>query len=161
MQTVGIIGTGVMGRSIALRVLQHGFDVRLFDSNPEAIALAAAWVETHGGAAPAIATSLADLAGRDLLIEAVVENRAVKRRVLGNLAAANPSALIATNTSSLSIGELAESVSDAGRFCGLHFCHPIELCPLVEIVPCPTTSEATLRRAEAFVQRLEMQPLPT
>ena len=161
VQTVGIVGTGVMGRSIALRVLQSGLEVVLFDSDADAASVASEWVGSRTSASPMIASSMTDLADCDVVIEAVVENRAVKRRVLGNLAAANPSALIATNTSSLSISELAEAVGDAGRFCGLHFCHPIDQCPLVEVVPSPATEERTLRRAEAFVQRLGMQLLLT
>lgn len=153
-----------MGRTIALRAVQNGLDVQLFDVAPDACAAATRWIAEHAGSGAGTlvgAESPAALADRDILIEAVVENRSVKRRVLKNLSAVSPSARIATNTSSLSITELAESVDGADRFCGLHFCHPIAECPLVEVVAAPATTPETLRRAESFVRQMQLTSLRT
>jgi len=163
-RTLGIVGAGLMGRSIALRAVQSGLEVRLYDVQPDTCAAAIQTIADQTDVADGaltVAESPSALAECDLLIEAVVENRAVKRRLLQLLSALSPTALIATNTSSLSIAELSESVDRAERFCGLHFCHPIPVCPLVEIVPGPATTPATLNRAESFVQRIQLSPLRT
>lgn len=161
---LGIVGAGLMGRSIALRALQNGLAVRLYDNNETALAVAAAALREAANTAHEhlrTVDALSQLADCTVLIEAVIENRSVKRRLLKSLSGLTSSALVASNTSSLSIGELAESVSQPGRFCGLHFCHPIVECPLVEIVPGPETVETSLLRAETFVQRLQLEPLRT
>lgn len=160
---IGIVGAGVMGRSIALQVLQSGLAAVLFDVEPAAGVAAADWITARCGVADRLMLAAArdELADVDVLIEAVVENRAVKRRVLGSLSALAPGALLATNTSSLSIAELAESIREPQRFCGLHFCHPVAACPLVEVIPGPATSDRTRDRAVDVVRRLNLQPLVT
>ena len=162
--TVGIIGAGVMGRSIGLCAARAGLTVRLFDADVKTAESAAVGIagQLPGDAPqPQCIAEMSDLGDCEALIEAVVENRAVKRRVLAGLAAESPDALIATNTSSLSIGELSGRVERAERFCGMHFCHPIAECPLVEIVPGPSTDERALNHAESLAQTMGLQPLRT
>jgi 3-hydroxyacyl-CoA dehydrogenase len=97
-----------------------------------------------------------------VVIEAVVENLAVKKRVLAALSPhISPRALVATNTSSLSVETLAESISVPGRFCGLHFCHPVQDRRLVEVIRTPATAPETLLRAENYVRQLGKRPLQT
>jgi len=161
---VGIVGAGLMGRTIALRAVESRLDTRLYDVAAGASAAAMRWVADQAVAPSerlAVVESIDALSDRDVIIEAVVENRSVKRRVLKTLSAVSPTALIATNTSSLSVTELAEAVAQADRFCGLHFCHPIAECPLVEVVAAPATAAETLIRAESFVRRMRLEPLRT
>lgn len=153
-----------MGRSIGLCAARAGLTVRLFDADVKTAESAAVGIagQLPGDAPqPQCIAAMSDLGDCEALIEAVVENRAVKRRVLAGLAAESPDALIATNTSSLSIGELSGRVERAERFCGMHFCHPIAECPLVEIVPGPSTDERALNHAESLAQTMGLQPLRT
>lgn len=158
------MGAGVMGRSIASVGLERGLRVGLFDVDPAACRSALAWIGARCAESAGrltAATQLDELGPCDVLIEAVVENRSIKRRVLRKMAELSPAALIATNTSSLSVGELAGSVGNPERFCGLHFCHPVRERPLVEVVPTPATAPATLQRACTLVQNLGKRPLQT
>ena len=162
--TVGIVGAGVMGRSIGLRAAQSRLDVRLYDSDSATSQAAIDWIAAQLRAdlpRPTPASSIRELSDCSTVIEAVVENRAVKRRVLANLSEIACNALMATNTSSLSIGELAARVEQPERFCGMHFCHPIAECPLVEIVAGPATTDGALDRAESLVRSMRLQPLRT
>ena len=162
--TVGIVGAGVMGRSIGLRAAQSRLDVRLYDSDSATSQAAIDWIAAQLRAdlpRPTPASSIRELSDCSTVIEAVVENRAVKRRVLANLSEIACHALMATNTSSLSIGELAARVEQPERFCGMHFCHPIAECPLVEIVAGPATTDGALDRAESLVRSMRLQPLRT
>ena len=162
--TVGIVGAGVMGRSIGLRAAQSRLDVRLYDSDSATSQAAIDWITAQLRAdlpRPTPASSIRELSDCSTVIEAVVENRAVKRRVLANLSEIACHALMATNTSSLSIGELAARVEQPERFCGMHFCHPIAECPLVEIVAGPATTDGALDRAESLVRSMRLQPLRT
>lgn len=163
-RTIGIVGAGVMGRSIGLRAAQSGLLVQLFDSDSGTSQAATDWIAAQLHAdlpRPMPASSIGELCDCSTVIEAVVENRAVKRRVLANLSQVACHALIATNTSSLSIGELAAHVEQPERFCGMHFCHPIIECPLVEIVPGPATTDTALDHAESLVQSMRLQPVRT
>lgn len=164
VQSLGVVGAGVMGRSIALCALQNGIPATLFDANSVAGATAAEWIAVRladGAHHPSLAADLSQLGACDVLVEAVVENRSVKRRVLKALSELTKTALIATNTSSLSIAELAENVHAPSRFCGLHFCHPVVECPLVEVVPGPETADQTVARAAGVVRQMRLQPLVT
>ncbi|MET9885359.1 3-hydroxyacyl-CoA dehydrogenase [Streptomyces sp. NPDC006430] len=151
-RTVAVVGAGTMGQGIAQVALLAGHRVLIYDINA---ALAAGGVgivqdrvermaakgrldrvEAEDAIARIDAASdLADLAGAALVIEAVVEDTAVKRALFEALEAVVPSdALLATNTSSLSVTELAAGLAHPGRFLGLHFFNPAPLLPLVEVV---------------------------
>ena len=155
---VGIIGAGTMGGGIAQVALQAGHVVRLYDAAPGAVERAIgriaenlarqatrdapAGVERDTSAALdrlEVAGSPTELAaGADLVIEAAVEDLAVKRDLFATLdRAAGPGAILATNTSALSVGAIAAATADPGRVVGLHFFNPAPRMALVEVVAPP------------------------
>ncbi len=100
-------------------------------------------------------TALADLAGADLVIEAVIERMDEKKAVLRDLdRLVGPETILASNTSSLSITEMAAATGHPDRVVGLHFFNPVPVMPLVEIVRGLTTSDATIQRMREFAQSL-------
>ncbi len=160
VQSVGVVGAGVMGRSIALLNLQAGVDVVLTDSKPETLETAADWIESQRDASAApgelrLTDDLHGLAAVDLVAEAVVENRSVKRRVFRKLGEQlPPETILASNTSSLLISELAAVANEPGRVCGIHFCHPVAERPLIEIIRSEQTTDDCIDRAAAYVSQL-------
>ncbi|MCC7500959.1 MAG: 3-hydroxybutyryl-CoA dehydrogenase [Flavobacteriales bacterium] len=150
---VGVIGAGTMGSGIAQVAAQAGHPTVLFDTRKEAVDKAVAGLQRtldklvekgklDTTKAKAIgdritpATDIKALAGCGLVIEAIVEDLAVKKRVFSELEALlSPDALLASNTSSLSITAIAAACSKPGRVVGLHFFNPAPLMPLVEVVP--------------------------
>jgi 3-hydroxybutyryl-CoA dehydrogenase len=105
-------------------------------------------------------TEVKELAAADLVIEAVVENLAAKRELFQALdALAAPSALFASNTSSLSITEMAAVTQRPARFVGLHFFNPVPLMKLVEVVRSPLTSPEVFEEAVQFAQSLGKTPI--
>jgi 3-hydroxyacyl-CoA dehydrogenase len=168
VEHVAIVGAGVMGRSIALANLRCGLAVTLNDTNPAALQSAADAIRRQLGPDSPAAAQLRtaddprDLPTARVVIEAVIENHAAKRRLLAALDRHIPvSALLATNTSSLSVAALAEPLRHPERFCGLHFCHPVADRPLVEVIAAPRTAPATLDRALEYVAALGKRPLRT
>ena len=159
---IGVIGAGAMGSGIAQVALDAGHTVLLYDAAPaalerglEAIRQTYAKLVAKGRLAAAGsdqrlarlhgATTLADLAGCALVIEAIVENIDIKARVLAELETLlAPHAIVATNTSSLSITALAARLARPQRVAGMHFFNPAPLMPLVEIVGGKVTDTAVL-----------------
>ncbi|HFD16013.1 MAG TPA: 3-hydroxyacyl-CoA dehydrogenase [Rhodospirillales bacterium] len=149
---VGIVGAGTMGAGIAQLAATAGHRVRLFDARPEAAAKAIAGVAGRLEASVArgrrrpeevreilgrleAASDLAELAPAALVIEAIVEELEAKRALFAELEAIlGPEAILATNTSSLSITALAAGLARPGRLAGMHFFNPAPVMPLVEIV---------------------------
>ncbi len=155
IQSLAIVGCGVMGQAIARLAAAKRLAVKLFDEKPATAARAA---ESLAGAVT-VAAELSDLAGCDLVIECVPEELALKREVLAALSHSLPeNALIATNTSTLPVAELAGHVIAPERFCGIHFCHP-GLLELVEIVPGARTSAECLATAVAWIRSLGKTPV--
>ncbi|MER8092929.1 3-hydroxyacyl-CoA dehydrogenase [Streptomyces goshikiensis] len=168
-RTVAVVGAGTMGQGIAQVALLAGHRVLLYDINPALAADGAGIVQDRvermaakgrldraeaedaaGRIAPA--GELEDLADAALVIEAVVEDVTVKRALFAALEeVVSPDALLATNTSSLSVTELAAGLAHPGRFLGLHFFNPAPLLPLVEVVSGFATDEAAAVRAHATV----------
>jgi 3-hydroxybutyryl-CoA dehydrogenase len=177
MRTVGVIGAGTMGGGIAHLSAAAGFDTFLHDISPALIgrgmerisAAVARGVEkgkTTGAEASAILSrisaraSLEELSSCDIIIEAVVEDEAVKRDIFSRLGkAAGPSAVIASNTSSLPITGLASSVPDPGRFLGLHFFNPPVAMKLVEVIRGDSTGDDTVAAVIEFARRLGRTPV--
>lgn len=178
MERLAVIGAGLMGGGIALDAARHGLDVVVFDQRPDgfeklkarAAGVYARWVkngrmaEADAEAALARLSPAADLpavGAADVVIEAVFEDLAVKRALFaqleGHLA---PGAILATNTSALKVGDLAEGFSFAPRFLGLHYFSPAEVSPLVEVVRSAATAEATVEKALAFLRHTRRTPLP-
>ncbi|MGE7384907.1 3-hydroxyacyl-CoA dehydrogenase [Streptomyces sp. NPDC004126] len=164
-RTVAVIGAGTMGQGIAQVALLAGHRVRLYDSVPErareAVQTVAGRVERlvakgrldRAEADDAVgrldsAETLTGLASAALVIEAIVEDVAVKRALFAALeGVVSPDALLATNTSSLSVTELAAGLAHPGRFLGLHFFNPAPLLPLVEVVSGHATDPDAAERA--------------
>ncbi|WP_349260004.1 3-hydroxyacyl-CoA dehydrogenase NAD-binding domain-containing protein [Actinocrinis sp.] len=174
---VGVLGAGMMGAGIAQVTAVAGIDVVLKDVSAEAAEKGKATVAKQLDAQVAkgrlnaqqrdavlsriaATTDYADLAGCDLVIEAVFEQRSVKNEVnAAAQAAARPDAVIASNTSTLPITGLAEAVPDQGRFIGLHFFSPVPKMKLVEIIRGAKTSDATLARAYDYVLQIGKTPI--
>jgi 3-hydroxybutyryl-CoA dehydrogenase len=107
-------------------------------------------------------SELKDLAGSDLVIEAVPENLQLKLSIMKELNdIVGPDTIIASNTSSIPIGELAGALSNPGRVLGLHFFSPVPVMKLVEIVRALDTSDETISAAKAFVAQLGKHPIET
>ncbi len=107
-----------------------------------------------------LTTELADLAGCDLVIEAVLEELDVKRAVFAELAAVvGPDTILATNTSALSVGEIAEATSRPDRVVGMHFFNPAPVLPLVEIVRGSQSADDAVEAAYAWAERAGKQPV--
>jgi 3-hydroxybutyryl-CoA dehydrogenase len=159
---VGILGAGTMGRGIAQVAALGGFETRLYDAFPEAAEGAATklrealakgafrghWSDDEADAAsnrigPALA--IGELAGCELLIEAAPEDIELKRRLFGEAAAVcGPEAILASNTSSLRVSDIAAGVPNPERLVGMHFFNPPVLMKLVEVVAAERSSAAAL-----------------
>jgi 3-hydroxybutyryl-CoA dehydrogenase len=177
IQKVGIVGFGQMGSGIAQVCAMAGFDVlareidqKFIDGGMKRIDGSLARVVKSGRATEDVAkaargrirgtTSLAEFADRDLIIEAVIEVMDAKREVFAELdRVCPPATLFVSNTSSLTIIEIAAATKRADRFAGLHFFNPPVMMQLVEIVRALTTSDATVAALREFVTRLGHQPV--
>ena len=172
MHKIGVIGAGLMGNGIAHVAALAGYDVILADIARERVDAAlktvgknlargvSKGVVTEADASAALAriagtTDNADLHDCDLVIEAATESEAVKCQIFADLCPRlRPDALLATNTSSISITRLAATTDRADRFTGLHFFNPVPIMTLVEIIPGIATSETTKAAMHAFADRL-------
>jgi 3-hydroxybutyryl-CoA dehydrogenase len=145
---VAVIGAGTMGRGIALAAAEADCLVTLHDARAEQLANPLPGVAT--------ATTLADaLAGAELVIEAIPESMDAKLALFAALdGAAAPGAILATNTSSLSVSALAAATGRPDRVIGLHFFNPVQRMKLVEVVRGEKTSDATVASALTIVERL-------
>lgn len=172
LQNIGVIGAGTMGNGIAQVCAVAGFNVTLIDIADSALQKALATVgknldrqvakgtlseEQKRAALDKIATctDYASLHGVQLVIEAATENLDLKLRLLQQAAAqVSNECVIASNTSSLSITQLAASVSHPERFIGLHFFNPVPVMALIEVIRGLQTSDATHALALAMAERL-------
>jgi 3-hydroxybutyryl-CoA dehydrogenase len=169
---VGVIGAGQMGNGIAHVCAAAGFDVLLEDVNKEALDKALATISFNMSrqiqrglmtddakqAAMARITPVADLdrfKEVDLVIEAAAEKEDVKRSIFARLCPMlRPDAIIASNTSSISITRLAASTDRPEQFIGLHFMNPVPVMKLVELIRGIATGEETFKQAREFTNRL-------
>jgi 3-hydroxyacyl-CoA dehydrogenase/enoyl-CoA hydratase/3-hydroxybutyryl-CoA epimerase len=174
---VGVLGAGMMGAGIAYVCARAGMQVVLKDVSDEGAAKGKAYSERLLDKAIAKGRSTedkraellgritatadpADLAGCDLVIEAVFEDPALKRQVFAEVAPhVNPDALLCSNTSTLPITELATGVDRPADFIGLHFFSPVDKMPLVEIIKGKETSEEALAKAYDVVQQIRKTPI--
>ena len=174
---IGMLGAGMMGAGIAHAAAMAGLEVVLLDSTPENAergkAYSARLLEkrvaksqfAQDGAAAILArirptTDYADLAGCELVVEAVFEDRALKADVTKQTEAVIAAdAIFASNTSTLPITGLAEASARPANFIGLHFFSPAEKMPLVEIILGKQTSPATLARSMDFVRAIGKTPI--
>ncbi len=176
-ETVMVIGAGTMGRGIAQVVAEAGHPTLLFDTDRGNLdrgqaALLAAWERAvqKGKLSPDQALAarerlrpaggLEEAAAAGIVIEAIFEDPTVKTDLFREIDAVVPDgALLASNTSSISITRLASAVKEPGRFVGLHFFNPVPVLPLVEVVRGLRTEETTVERALAFVRGLGKSPV--
>ncbi|MSR39650.1 MAG: fatty acid oxidation complex subunit alpha FadJ [Planctomycetes bacterium] len=173
-----IVGGGVMGAGIASLLAQKGLRVRLCDLNGEALAKAKArlqedltkrlkrrHMERHEAQAVqdrlAVSSDWGSLVGVDLFLEAVVEDLAVKRKLMSEAVARGlpADAIIATNTSSLPVFAMAETVPNPERVVGIHFFNPPEKMPLIEVIRGKHTSDAAVATACRLAVRLGKFPI--
>jgi 3-hydroxybutyryl-CoA dehydrogenase len=173
VRTILVVGAGTMGHGIAQVAAQSGYEVRLYDVDPRAVEAGLARVRANldkgvekGKVAPAdrdaalarlsAATDLRRAAeGVDLVVEAAPERMELKRRILAEVCAAAPAhAVLASNTSSLSIAEMAAATDRPARVVGMHFFNPVHLKPLLEIVRAEGTSPEALDAAVAAGRRM-------
>ena len=178
IKNVAVLGAGTMGHGIAQVCAATGCTVVLYDIDDAAVRRGMDRIEGNlskgvslGKVAPeekdatferlSASTSVAEaVEGADLVIEAAPEVMELKRSIFAEVDAAAPRhAILATNTSSLSIGEIAESTSDPTRLLGLHFFNPAHIMKLVEVVLGPKTSDESRDTAVAFVRRLGKEPI--
>jgi 3-hydroxybutyryl-CoA dehydrogenase len=179
IERVAILGGGLMGSGIAESVARAGLPVVVRDLDRTAVGAARkrvdaslAHAEERGkiDASEAerirsrieMTTELGELAGADLVIEAVPENAELKAGILAQVAGiVSEEALIASNTSSIPIAQLAAGISSPERVLGLHFFSPVPVMKLVEVVVALDTSEATLASAREFAERIGKRAIVT
>ncbi|MFN7146379.1 MAG: 3-hydroxyacyl-CoA dehydrogenase NAD-binding domain-containing protein, partial [Myxococcota bacterium] len=167
---VAILGAGMMGAGLGFVCAQRGYTVVLKDIRAEALEAAKAHCQAQAAALKHLSEAdragvlgritytldLADLAGTDLVIEAVVEDVAVKAKVTAEVEAyLGPDAVFASNTSAIPISLLARASKNPANFVGMHFFSPVEKMPLLEIIVGDKTSDETLARALAFGNRIK------
>jgi 3-hydroxybutyryl-CoA dehydrogenase len=170
---VAVIGAGTMGHGIAHVAALAGYETRLYDLSQDLVDAALTKVRSNldkgvakGKVTPQqlgdtvrLLSGTTDLeratAGADIVIEAVPEKLELKHQVLQRAAAsAKDRAILATNTSSLSIASIAAPLGDPARVIGLHFFNPVHIMKLLEIVVAPATAPEVLEAARTFGERL-------
>jgi 3-hydroxybutyryl-CoA dehydrogenase len=175
--TIGVVGAGAMGRGIAQVAACGGMKVRLFDANGEAVNEAAGFIAKmigrlaeKGKMDPAEADAakariepaarLQDMADCDVVIEAIVEKLEVKHSVFGELEEiVREDAILASNTSSLSITKIAAGLKRPERFAGMHFFNPVPLMRLVEIIAGELTDREVLEKLTAIGKAMGREPV--
>ena len=178
IKKIGVIGAGQMGRGIAHVSALAGYDVHLMDSNADALAVALDTIKNYmdrqvekgkaeqadvDAALPRITTSsdMAAFADADLVIEAATENEEVKKAILKDLCPVlKPEAIIASNTSSISITRLAAKTDRPGQFVGMHFMNPVPAMELVEMIRGIATNEETFKAVSALAVKMGKTPVP-
>jgi 3-hydroxybutyryl-CoA dehydrogenase len=177
VRTVGVVGLGTMGAGIAQIAVQAGFPTVAREVNEELAERGRATIDRYLSRGVEkgrlteeardaaltrlrLTTDLAELAECDLVIEAVLEELDLKRRVFAELDHVCPAdAVLATNTSALSVAEIAEATERPQRVIGMHFFNPAPVLPLVEIVRAPRSSEDAVDAAYAWAERVGKQPV--
>lgn len=174
--TIGICGSGIMGRGIALACIQNGRPAILYDVNADALDAARQYIdkqlakgvqrgklsEADAEQAKKITTYSADLvdfAPCGMVIEAIVEDLGVKQRLFSDLEdiVAND-AILATNTSSIAVTSIAVALRHPERFIGMHFFNPAHIMKLVEVIKGAKTSQATVETTVQLAKDLKKSP---
>jgi 3-hydroxybutyryl-CoA dehydrogenase len=177
IRALGVVGAGQMGGGIAHVAAASGCSVVLVDVAEGFLAKALATIEknldrevdkgkrTADEKSAALArltatTGLEALAGADAVVEAVVESEAVKKELFGKLdVICKPEAVLASNTSSISITRLAAATRRPDRFIGMHFMNPVPVMALVEVIRGTATSDATAASVEDLARRMGKTPI--
>ena len=170
---MGVIGAGQMGAGIAEVSARAGVDVLVYEptealttAGRDRIAKSLERAVSKGKLAAderdvtlarlSFTTNLSDLADRQLVVEAIIEDDAVKAKVFAELDAVvtDPDAVLASNTSSIPIMRIAAATKNPGRVLGLHFFNPVPVLPLVELVSTLVTTDAAIERTEKFASEV-------
>src|SRR5918998_2987169 len=177
IQKVGVVGCGLMGSGIAQVAAVAGFDTVVRDVSQPLLDRGRAGILKSLGrmvdkrtitsdardaslARLRFVTELTELKDRDIIVEAVTENLDLKNDIWRELDRACPPATVfASNTSSLTIGSMADATQRPDRFVGLHFFNPVPMMPLVEVIRTGSTSEGTFARAYSFARALGKEPV--
>ncbi len=178
VERIGVVGLGAMGAGIAQVAVEAGFDVVGREVSTELGEAAAGRIghfltrkvekgqrtpdERDAAVARLVTTTeLADLAQCDLVIEAIVEELDAKRALFGELErTCRPDAVLATNTSALSVTEIAAAMTTAERVVGMHFFNPAPLMPLVEVVRAELSSDDAVGSALSVVEQMGKVAVP-
>lgn len=176
IRSVGVVGAGMMGRGIALATALRGIPVTLSDASGATLERSIAALRNElsrrgaendkaaagAGVGRLIRPSrhLDDFAGVDLVVEAAIESLAVKKQIFKRLdSLARPAMVLASNTSCIPIGLLADALHEPQRLCGLHFCHPVGERRLVEVVRAEKTGAETIAAAVWFAREIGKLPI--
>jgi 3-hydroxybutyryl-CoA dehydrogenase len=177
IERIGVVGAGTMGHGIAQVAVRAGYEVVLVDAAPAALQRGVAQVgkglgrlvekgkltaEERDGALARLhpSSELSAFAGVDLAVEAVVEKVEVKQGVLAELdAVCPPHAILATNTSSISITRLAAATRRPASVIGMHFMNPVPLMHLIEVIRGLATAQETYDAVEAAARRMGKTPV--
>ncbi|MTD53326.1 3-hydroxybutyryl-CoA dehydrogenase [Amycolatopsis pithecellobii] len=171
MERVGVVGCGQMGAGIAEVCARAGLDVVVVESTEAAVDAGRRRLEASLNRAESkgkipdaaevlrrlrVTGNLDELADRTLVIEAIVEDEAVKAELFGQLdkIVSAPDAILASNTSSIPIMKIATATGRPAQVLGVHFFNPVPVLPLVELVPSLLTADETVIRAENFVREV-------
>ncbi len=177
IKKIGVIGLGTMGSQIAQSILMAGFDIKIFDINDDLArsshsrlikniqkSLKRAVLSPERASmlekSLVLSASLDDFSDRELVIEAVFEEKAIKDGIFKKLEnIISEQCIIASNTSSLSITELAKGLKIKSRFVGLHFFYPAFYNKLVEVVRGYLTDDRTMEESMAFIRAIDKEPV--
>ena len=177
IRKVGVVGLGTMGAGIAQVSITAGHETVGREVSQELAEQGRSKIEHYLGRAVekgrmtvderdaalgrlTLTTELSDLPDCDLVVEAVLEELPLKREVFGELdRVTRPDAILATNTSALSVAEIAEATEHPERVVGMHFFNPAPVLPLVEIVRAPKSSDEAVRAAYAWAEQAGKQPV--
>lgn len=175
-QTIGVVGAGTMGQGIAQVLITGGFSVQLYDVADDQLGRAQTAIdkglgklvakeklaEAEKGEAMArleLTTSLEALRGCEVIIEAAPEQPALKEKLFRDLSRLTHDAILASNTSSLSLTRLAAVCERPERVVGMHFFNPVPVLKLVEVIRAEQTSDATTVRIEELARQLGKTPV--
>ncbi|MFJ1808163.1 MULTISPECIES: 3-hydroxybutyryl-CoA dehydrogenase [unclassified Streptomyces] len=175
---LGVVGCGLMGSGIAEIAVRSGIDVRVAEATLDAVEAGRRRLTAsldrgvrrgklseeqrdQALARLSFTSDLAELADRQFVVEAVAENRDIKTDVLRALdkTVEDPEAILATNTSSIPIVDLAVATERPGQVIGMHFFNPVPVQRLVELIPALTTSPETVQRTRGFAEQLRKEPI--
>ncbi|MBA2779584.1 3-hydroxybutyryl-CoA dehydrogenase [Billgrantia kenyensis] len=175
-QSIGVVGAGTMGQGIAQVLITSGFPVQLYDVADDQLGRAQAAIDKGLGKLVAkeklaeaekneamgrlaLTTSLEALRGCEVIIEAAPEQPALKEKLFRDLSRLSHDAILASNTSSLSLTRLAAVCERPERVVGMHFFNPVPVLKLVEVIRAEQTSDATAARIEELTRQLGKTPV--
>jgi len=177
IQSVAIIGAGVMGQGIGQTIASAGMDVTIIEKGEGELKKAESllvesinreikrWAMTNSDKKAILGrikwnVNIEKAAGCDLIIEAVDEDYNLKVEIFNKLdKLANPDCIFASNTSTLSLTKISETTSRPGKMIGLHFLHPVPKVPVVEVVKCLHTSADTIAEVKKFISNIGKTPV--